>query len=210
VGRLEGLLIYRQWMIDVHRRTKSGMTTAAVADTAEVVELEKAAARYAAAEDKLPASAADLMDWGNILRATGKFDDAIVKYRRAVDLDPSNAEPALNIVITYIDRFERSPGPPDTGNLLVALGSLSDYLAWMSGGGPYKSLQRKVKRLLASVGHGQAFEECLNRTIATPPLSAEKVGRWKDAAPFKFCVDGAIDGITKVGIRATEVTRASR
>lgn len=210
VGRLEGLLIYRQWMIDVHRRTKSGMTTAAVADTAEVVELEKAAAKYAAAEDKLPASAADLMDWGNILRATGKFDDAIVKYRRAVDLDPSNAEPALNIVITYIDRFERSPGPPDTGNLLVALGSLSDYLAWMSGGGPYKSLQRKVKRLLASVGHGQAFEECLNRTIATPPLSAEKVGRWKDAAPFKFCVDGAIDGITKVGIRATEATRASR
>lgn len=210
VGRLEGLLIYRQWMIDAHRRTKSGVTTAALADKAELIELEKAAARYSAAEDKLPASAADLMDWGNILRATGKFDDAIVKYRRAVDLDPSGADPALNIVITYIDRFERSPGSPDTGNLLVALGSLSDYLAWMSGGGPYKSLLRKVDHLLASVGHGQEFDECLSMTTATPPLSTDKVGRWKDAAPFKFCVDGAIDSITKVGILAADVTKASR
>jgi tetratricopeptide (TPR) repeat protein len=210
VSRLEGLLIYRQWMIDAHRRTKSGRITVAMDDKAELAELEKAVAKYAAAEAKAPASASELLDWGNILRASGKFEEANVKYRRAVDLDPSNADPALNIVITYIDRFERNTGTPDTGHLLVALGSLSDYLAWLSDGGPYSSLLPKVQHLLADVGHGQAFDECLRNTRTTPALSEAKVGKWKDAAPFKFCVDGAIDGIMKVGIQSADVTKASR
>jgi tetratricopeptide (TPR) repeat protein len=210
VSRLEGLLIYRQWMIDAHRRTKSGRITVAMDDKAELAELEKAAAKYAAAEAKAPASASELLDWGNILRASGKFEEANVKYRRAVDLDPSNADPALNIVITYIDRFERNTGTPDTGHLLVALGSLSDYLAWLSDGGPYSSLLPKVQQLLADVGHGQAFDECLRNTRTMPALSEAKVGKWKDAAPFKFCVDGAIDGIMKVGIQSADVTKASR
>jgi tetratricopeptide (TPR) repeat protein len=210
VSRLEGLLIYRQWMIDAHRRTKSGRITVAMDDKAELAELEKAAAKYAAAETKAPASASELLDWGNILRASGKFEDANVKYRRAVDLDPSNTDPALNIVITYIDRFERNSGTPDTGHLLVALGSLSDYLAWLSDGGPYTSLLPKVQQLLGDVGHGQAFDECLRNTRTMPPLSEAKVGKWKDAAPFKFCVDGAIDGIMKAGIQSADVTKASR
>lgn len=208
-SRLEGLLIYRQWMIDAHRRMKSGAITVAMGK-AELDDLEKAAAKYAAAEAKVPASASDLMDWGNILRASGKFEEAIVKYRRAVDLDPSNADPALNIVIAYIDRFERNSGAPDTGHLLVALGSLSDYLAWLSGGGPYRQLLPQVKQLLAGVGHRQAFEECLSSTLDAPPLADPKVEKWKDAAVFKFCVDEAIDRITKVGIQPAEVSKASR
>jgi tetratricopeptide (TPR) repeat protein len=209
-SRLEGTLIYRQWMIDAHRRTKSGMTTVAIGDDAELAELKKAADKYAAAEAKAPGSASDLMDWGNILRASGKFDDAIVRYRRAIDLDPSNADPTLNIVIAYIDRFELNSGPPDTVHLLVALGSLADYLAWRSDGGPYDSLLPRVQRLLASVGYGQAFEECLSTMRKMPPLSEAKVSKWKDAAPFKFCVDGAVDGIIKVGIQSADVTNASR
>lgn len=209
VSRLEGLLIYRQWMIDAHRRTKSGVITVAMGKD-ELADLEKAAAKYAAAEAKAPASATDLMDWGNILRATGKFDEAVVKYRRAVDLDPSTEGPVLNIAIAYIERFERHAGSPDTGQLLVALGSLADYLAWTSSGGPYRSLLPRVKRLLASVGHGQEFEECLSKTLGAPPFSDPKIEKWKDAAVFKFCVDGAIDSITKVGIRPAEVTNASR
>jgi tetratricopeptide (TPR) repeat protein len=208
-SRLEGLLIYRQWMIDAHRRLKSGDVTVAVGQ-AELEDLEKAAAKYAAAEAKVPASATDLMDWGNILRASSKFEEAIVKYRRAVDLDPSNADAALNIVIAYIDRFERNTGAPDTGHLLVALGSLADYLAWLSGGGPYPKLLPEVKQLLAGVGHRQAFEECLSKTLDAPPLADPKVDRWKDAAVFKFCVDAAIDRITKVGIQPAEISKASR
>src|SRR5262249_32858566 len=201
-------LIYRQWMIDAHRRMKSGAITIAMGQ-AELDELKKAADKYAAAEAKAPASATDLMDWGNILRATGKFEDAIVKYRRAVDLDPSYADAAPNIVIAYIDNFERSTGPRDSGALLVALGSLADYLAWMSAGGPYGGLLDRVKQLLASVGHGQAFEECLSKTVA-PPLADSKVDAWKHAAVFKFCIDAAIDGITELGIRAADVADASK
>jgi tetratricopeptide (TPR) repeat protein len=208
-SRLEGLLIYRQWMIDAHRRMKSGVVTVAMGQ-AELADLEKAASKYAAAEAKAPASASDLMNWGNILRATGKFEDAIVQYRRAIDLDPSNADAALNIVIAYIDRFERSSGPRDTGQLLVALGSLADYLAWRSDGGPYGSLLPKVQQFLAGVGHGQAFKECLTRTLAAPALADPKVDRWQDAAAFKFCVDEAIDHITKVGIRAADVADVSK
>jgi tetratricopeptide (TPR) repeat protein len=209
VNRLEGLLIYRQWMIDAHRRMKSGVITVAVGKD-ELADLERAAAKYAAAEAKDPASAIDLMDWGNILRAAGKFDEAIVKYRRAFDLDPSNADPALNIAVAYIERFERNAGSPDTGQLLVALGALDDYLAWTSSGGPYKALLPRVKQLLASVGHGQEFEECLSKTLAAPPFADPKIEKWKDAAAFKFCVDGAIDSVTRVGIRPAEVTKASR
>ncbi|GEP53801.1 tetratricopeptide repeat protein [Reyranella soli] len=209
VNRLEGLLIYRQWMIDAHRRMKSGVITVAVGKD-ELADLDRAAAKYAAAEAKDPASATDLMDWGNILRAAGKFDDAIVKYRRAFDLDPANADPALNIAVAYIERFERNSGSPDTGQLLVALGALDDYLAWTSSGGPYRALLPRVKRLLASVGHGQEFEECLSKTLAAPPFADPKIEKWKDAAAFKFCIDGAIDSVTRVGIRPAEVTNASR
>lgn len=208
-NRLEGLLIYRQWMIDAHRRMRSGIVTVAMGQ-AELDDLKKAASKYAVAEAKAPASASDLLDWGNILRASGKFEEAIVKYRRAVDLDPSNADPALNIVIAYIERFERNSGPPDTGQLLVALGSLADYLAWLSGGGPYGSLLPKVKELLGGVGHGQSFQDCLTRTLAAPALADPKVDKWKDAAVFKFCVDEAIDRITKVGIQPAEISKASR
>jgi tetratricopeptide (TPR) repeat protein len=209
-SRLEGLLIYRQWMIDAHRRTRSGLVTVATGEKAELADLEKAAAKYAAAEATFPASASDLIDWGNIMRAAGNFEEAIVKYRRAIDLDPSNADPALNIVIAYIDRFERESEPRDTGHLLVAMGSLSDYLAWRTGGGPYGSLLPKVKRLLGTVGHGKAFDECLSRTLAAPTLADPKVDKWKDAAAFKFCADEAIDRITKVGIQPADISKASR
>jgi tetratricopeptide (TPR) repeat protein len=209
VNRLEGLLIYRQWMIDAHRRMKSGNITVAMGQ-AELDDLNKAASKYAAAEAEVPGSAMDLLDWGNVLRASGMFDEAIVKYRRAVDLDPSNADPALNIVIAYIERFERNSGTPDTGQLLVALGSLSDYLAWLSGGGPYDLLLPKVEGLLASVGHGQAFRNCRINTLAPQPLADSKVEKWKHAAVFKFCVDKAIDRIIEGGLLSSEIVKASK
>jgi tetratricopeptide (TPR) repeat protein len=208
VNRLEGLLIYRRWMIDAHRRTKSGAVTVAIGQQAELAALASAVAKYEEAA-KLPLSPAELIEWGNIIRATGKFEDAIAKYRRAADLDPGNPDPVLNIAIGYINRFTYGTAqPPDTGHLLVALGSLADYLAWASDGGPYDSLIPTVTRLLAGVGHGQAFEHCLNRTLAG--ASDPKVGRWKAAAAFKFCVDEAIDLVNKEGILATDVNKASR
>jgi tetratricopeptide (TPR) repeat protein len=208
VSRLEGLLIYRRWLIDAHRRTKSGAVTVAIGQQAELAALATAAAKYEAAA-KLPMLPAELIEWGNIMRAAGKFEDAIAKYRRAADLDPGKPDPVLNIAVAYINRFAYGTAqPPDTGHLLVALGSLADYLAWTSDGGPYDSLLPTVKRLLAGVGHGQAFEECLTTTLAG--VSDPKVDRWKAAAAFKFCVDSAIDRVSKVGIGTADLENASR
>ena len=150
------------------------------------------------------------MDWGNILRASREVrrgDRQIPARHRSRSVE---RRPGAQHRHRLHRRFERNAGTPDAGQLLVALGSLADYLAWRSDGGPYNSLLPRVKQLLAGVGHGQAFEECLMTTLTTPPLAEAKVGKWKDAAAFKFCVDGAIDRITKDGIQAADVAKASR
>lgn len=206
VNRLEGLLIYRQWLIMAHRRTKSGDITVALGVPAELGSLKVADKKFEAAHAKIPASAGDHMNWGNVKRALGEWDEAITSYRAAADLDPSKSGPALNIAIAYLDWFERTT-PPDKVRLMVALGSLSDYLAWISDGGPYTGLQTRIRKVLTSVGHGAAFDECLNRTLAEPGSTDPKVDHWKAAAAFKFCVDEAIDRISKEGIRTTDASR---
>ena len=200
VSRLEGLLIYRRWMIEAHRRTKSDIATVAVGFPAELDVLAKAAARFKDAA-YAPASASDLMDWGNIGLASGEFEEAIAKYRRAADLDPANPEPMLSIAIAYIDRFEHRAKLADAGHLLVALGSVADYVAWMSDGTGHAALMPRVSRLLAGVGHGLAFDDCLKRNLAEPMPADPAIDQWKAAAVSKYCVDQAIDGINTTGIR---------
>jgi tetratricopeptide (TPR) repeat protein len=206
VNRLEGLLIYRQWLIAAHRRTKSGLMTVALGVPAEVNALKDADKKFEAAQADVPASVDDLLNWGNVNRALGEWDDAIAKYRTAADLDPANSSPALNIVIAFLDRFERTT-PLDQGRLMVALGSLSDYLAWISDGGPYDGLQTRVRQVLAGVGHGTAFNECLNTTLAASGSIDPKIDRWKAAAAFKFCVDEAINRIGKEGLHTADASR---
>ena len=206
VNRLEGLLIYRQWLIAAHRRTKSGDVTVALGVPAEIDKLKVADKKFEAAQAKVPASADDQMNWGNINRALGEWDDAIARYRAAADLDPSISGPALNITVTYLDRFERTT-PVDKVRLMVALGSLSDYLAWISDGGPYDGLQSRVRQVLTGVGHGTVYDECLNRTLSVPGSSDPKIDRWKAAAAFKFCVDEEINRISKDGLGATDASR---
>jgi|FEC22Drversion2_1045045.scaffolds.fasta_scaffold00710_2 tetratricopeptide (TPR) repeat protein len=206
VNRLEGLRIYRQWLIVAHRRTKSGDITVALGVPDELALLNGADKKYAAAQAKIPASADDLMNWGNVSRARGEWKDAIAKYRAAADLDPSKSGPALNIAVTYLDWFERTT-PADKVQLMVALGALSDYLAWISDGGPYVGLQTRVRKVLSGVGHGAAFDECLNRTLAQPGSTDPKIDHWKAAAAFKFCVDEAINRIAKEGLRTTDASR---
>ncbi len=156
-GRLEGLLIYRQWMIDAHRRTKSGMITVAHGPARpSSPSSRRPRAKYAAAEAKAPASAIDLMDWGNILRASGKFDDAIVRIparhrSRSVERGPgAEHRHRLHRPLRAQCRERR------TGHLLVALGSLVG-LSGLDGpsGGPY--------RLAASQGDTQLLARCRSR-----------------------------------------------
>jgi tetratricopeptide (TPR) repeat protein len=196
-GRLEGMLLYRQWMIAAHRRTKSGVLTVATGQPAELQQLGKAIAKFEAADAKDPTSAGGLVDWGNVERAAGKYEEAAVLYRRAADLNASS-DAAVNIVVAYLDQVAAGPKPADQGQLLKALGALSDYLAWTSGGGPYDQLIPKTKRALAQTGEADevpAFETCLNKALAADNASDPKIGRWQAAASLKLCVDGAVDRV---------------
>ncbi len=148
VDRLEGMLLYRQWMIAAHRRTKSGVVTVATGQPAELELLGKAITKFEAADAKEPTSAGSLVAWGNVVRAAGKYEEAAALYRRSADLTASS-DAALNIVVAYLDQVVAGPKPADQGQLLKALGALSDYLAWTSGGGPYDQLIPETKRALA-------------------------------------------------------------
>jgi tetratricopeptide (TPR) repeat protein len=196
-GRLEGMLLYRQWMIAAHRRTKSGVVTVATGQPTELELLGKAIAKFEAADTKEPTSAGTLVAWGNVVRAAGKYEEAAALYRRSADLTGSS-DAALNIVVAYLDQVVAGPQPADQGQLLKALGALSDYLAWTSGGGPYDQIIPKTKRALAHTGDADevpAFETCLNKALAADNASDPTIGRWQAAASLKLCVDGAVDRV---------------
>src|SRR6202007_712364 len=124
-------------------------------------------------------STTSLMQWGNILRAQGLYEEAIEKYRRAADLDPTNREAVLNIAAAYIDRVEFESEIPDTGHLLDALGALSGYLAWMSPSQPDDGrLMLRVAGILGRTGDEPAFEECLKNTRAASGSSDPDIGKW--------------------------------
>ncbi|MPZ33772.1 MAG: hypothetical protein GEV13_22745 [Rhodospirillales bacterium] len=198
VRRLEGHLIYRQWMLMAHRRTKSGLVSVAIGHPAELALLTDASQRYASAAAKSPASASLFTEWGNVLRASGDFGGAVEKYLRAADLNPADSTPRLNMAIAFLDRVQYGPTPADRFHVLVGLGASSDYLSWASDGGPYPSLGARIGRALARSGHvedAEAFDKCLKPpSVAGPPPEPE-VARWKLAAELKYCVDRAIEQI---------------
>jgi tetratricopeptide (TPR) repeat protein len=204
VGRLEGMLLYRQWMIAAHRRTKSGVVTVATGQPSELEVLGKAMAKFEAADAKDPTSAGTLVAWGNVVRAAGKYEEAAALYRRSADLTGSS-DAALNIVVAYLDQVVAGPKPADSGQLLRALGALSDYLAWTSGGGPYDQLIPKTKRALAQTANADevpTFEACLNKALAAENASDPKIGHWQAAASLKLCVDGAVNRVNARSIGA--------
>ena len=201
VQRLEGTLYYRQWMIQAHRRTRSGHLTVAVDQPEELALLRLAVARYeAAARNAHPLSL--YMDWGNVLRASGDYDRAAGKYRQAADLAPDSWEPRVNLAIAYLDRVIHGKAPAETGHVLVALGSTSDYLSWVSGGDPTPNLRIKVEAALAMTGVGEdlaLFQGCYRAAV-----EAATESRWKSLAGRKHCIDEAI---RRIADRASQVPR---
>jgi hypothetical protein len=207
VNRHEGLLQYRTWMIAAHRRTKSGQLTVALGQDGELALLAKALEKFEAAEAKTSLSPMDFMHWGNVARAAGKYDLAVAKYRRAADLMPTNSDPALNIAVAYLDRVQFAPKVAGAGDVVVALGALSDYLAWMTGGGPYDLLIPKVRRALARTGDAEdasAFGQCLDKVLASDPATDPDIEKWRAAGAFKFCVDAAIKRVDSRTMRAAK------
>jgi hypothetical protein len=166
--------------------------------------LGKAITKFEAADAKEPTSAGSLVAWGNVVRAAGRYEEAAALYRRSADLTASS-DAALNIVVAYLDQVVAGPKPADQGQLLKALGALSDYLAWTSGGGPYDQLIPKTKRALAQTDAADevpTFETCLNKAMVTENANDPKIGQWQLAASLKLCVDGAIDRVNARSVSA--------
>ena len=203
VQRLEGTLYYRQWMIQAHRRTRSGQLTVAVDQPEELALLRQAAQRYeAAARNAQPLSL--FMDWGNVLRASGDYDKAAGMYRQAADLAPDSWEPRINLAVAYLDRVIHGKAPAETGHLLVALGSASDYLSWVSGGDPTPNLRMKVEGALAKTGVVEdlaLFQACYIMAAGAGTGAAPE-DRWKSLAGRKRCVDEAIRRVDDRTVRA--------
>jgi tetratricopeptide (TPR) repeat protein len=210
VRRLEGHLIYRQWLLVAHRRTQLPLITVAIGQPAELEMLSDAASRYAVAAANGMQSADLFVEWGNVLHGKGEFDGAVEKYLRAADLSPGDAAPRLSIATAYLDRVGYGPTPAVPIHLLVALGASSDYLSWASSGSPDPTFIGRVVRALDRSGHGEdseAFKTCLQDALgeAGTPDDPE-VERWKLAAALKLCIDKAIE---QVNARVVAAPRAS-
>ena len=212
VRRLEGHLLYRQWMLQAHRRTRSGVLAVALGHPAELELLNEAASRYAAAAAKGIQSASLFVEWGNVLRAMGDFSGAVERYLRAADLNPGDSAPRLNMAIAYLDRVEYGPTPAAPIHVLVALGASSDYLSWASDGGPYPSFIPRVERALARSGHTrdvETFRECLVPSFTAPGTPGDpEVEHWKAAAALKFCIDQAIEQVNRRVVAAPRAPAA--
>ncbi len=215
VQRLEGTLYYRQWMIQAHRRTRSGLLTVAVDQPEELALLRQAAQRYeAAARNAQPLSL--YMDWGNVLRASGDYDRAAGMYRRAADLAPGSWEPRINLAVAYLDRVIHGKTPAETGHLLVGLGAASDYLSWVSGGDPTPNLRMKVEGALTKTGVVEdlgLFQACYILASGAAGTAGTGAGaatdeRWRSLAGRKHCVDEAIRRVDARTVRAPRPPQA--
>ena len=210
VRRLEGHLIYRQWLLAAHRRTQLPLATVAIGQPAELEMLTDAASRYAAAVANGPQSAGLLVEWGDVLRGMGEFDGAVDRYLRAADLSPGDAAPRLRIAVAYLDRVGHGPVPAVPIHLLVALGASSAYLSWASRGDPDPTFIGRVVRALDRSGHGEdatVFKTCLEEALDPAGASdARGEKRWKLTAALKLCIDKAIE---QVNGRVVAAPRAS-
>jgi tetratricopeptide (TPR) repeat protein len=209
VRRLEGHLIYRQWLLVAHRRTQLPLATVAIDQPAELEMLSDAAGRYAAAAGNGPQSAGLLVEWGDVLRAKGDFDGAVEKYLRAADLSPGDPAPRLSIAIAYLDRVGYGPEPAVPIYLLVALGASSSYLSWASDGSPDPTFIGRVVRALDRSGEsadGATFKSCLQGALGAPGTPGDpELERWKVAAALKLCIDRAIDEVNGRVVAAPRV-----
>jgi tetratricopeptide (TPR) repeat protein len=202
IQRLEGALYYRQWMIKAHRRTRSAALVTAVGHADEVELLTLAEARYAAAA-RYSKTTSLFMDWGNALRALGKFDDAAKTYLRAADLSPDWYAPRLNLAFAYLDRVEYGTTPADSLQVLVALGASSNYLAWVSGGDPFPNFLSKIERAVRRTGVSDDLDKF--KSCRPSPQGNSTDEKMAYVAAAKVCIDQTIE---QVGGRVMNAPRA--
>jgi hypothetical protein len=202
IERFRGLLYFRQWMLMAHRRTRMADPGPAIDHADELDLLSKAASRYEAAA-KGGETIVLFVEWGDVLRASGKFNDAVGKYARAAFLSPTDdSVPRLGIAAAYLDRVEYGRAPADPIHLVVALGATSDYLSWVAGGGLFSNITPRIERALERTGvpeDVEAFRACQAEAgfgKVERPFDLE-VEKWKATATLKYCVNQAIERVNR-------------
>jgi len=197
VAHLRGLILYRQWMIDVHRRQWKKPIDLAEGDK-EKQQVSAAVSFFETSFREGRQTAWLFLDWGNGLRALGKFDAAIEQYRRAGDIAPDFYAPSLNIAITLLEKSKIEAAKATVVDHFEAVRNASNYLTWIGGGGPYDNLVDKIADVLAVAGDGSEAKDFADCRRKHEPYEADrKLSDLSHTAALKLCVDQARDGLAR-------------
>src|SRR5262249_11147741 len=132
----QGLVHYREWLLRTRSRYLRGEIGYVDGD-----EEEKLLRKGLALFEEAGGTGRPLywleMDFGNALRASRMFQDAVKKYRRANDIDPAQYAPLLNIAVALLDKIKEDTLANTMKDRYVALRHVSSYLGWISDGGPF-------------------------------------------------------------------------
>jgi protein O-GlcNAc transferase len=156
---------------------------------------------------------------GNALRDASKLDDAVLAYRRAVELKPDYADAHNNLgnalretgdaaaALTSCARaIELKPGYAEAynnlGNALKDLGELDAAIAAYGkaiGARPaFAEAQLNLGIALQAKGHGDAALECLRETVALAPQLAVAHDKLASLLMHRGDIHGAIEAYRRV------------
>jgi tetratricopeptide (TPR) repeat protein len=185
-------------MIQSHRIKAENDSPFAVGPEEEK-QLAEALKLFEASKGYAKNKAAFLMQWGNALRASRQFEDAIAQYRRAGDIDTKDYAPVLNVAVALLQKAAISDSTAKGMQARFdALRQTSNYLTWVSDGGPFiarPTLPSRIADALVGVGsEAQEFAKCRldhERYEDAPP----EVPHMSHTAALKICVDRARDNL---------------
>jgi tetratricopeptide (TPR) repeat protein len=189
---MRGIILYRQWMIQAHRRKLENDSEFAVG-AEEENQLKEAVKLFEASQGHAKHNVQFLMQWGNALRALRRFDDAITQYRQAADIAPEDYAPLLNVAVALLDKARGNDATLQAR--FDAMRQMSSYLTWISDGGPFTTLPKKIADALAGDGReAEAFVKC--RQNYTQYEAEPEVQDMSHTAALKICVDKARDSLS--------------
>ena len=192
ISHLRGVILYRQWMIEAHKRKGENPSEFAEGE-AEKAQLRKAVQLFEASQNQAKLTPQLLLQWGNALRALREFDKAIKRYQQAADMAPADYAPLLNVAVALLDKSRDDPTMLQTR--FEALRQTSSYLTWISDGGPFDTLPKKIAEALGDAPEAAAFDAC--RRNKEPYEADMKVRDMSHTAALKLCVDQARDSLAQ-------------
>ena len=162
-------------------------------------QLEEAVKLFEASKGYARHKAPLLMQWGNALRALHHFEEAIAKYRQAGDIDTKDYAPVLNVVVTLLDKAAAiDPTAEGLQARFDALRQTSNYLTWVSDGGPFvarPTLPSRIAHALAGAGLEEEELAKCRQDHAPYEEARPEVQHMSHTAALKICVDRARDSL---------------